>query len=199
MGIGFVFNRYSVDYAWVPVGELGMTHQVSLNYRFSEPQQPGEEIKQEVPVKKKKKPKTDSLTRELVDLFAELNDVSSVKTKLESVLTENPDDQRVLIMIDQLNNISSDTVKPVIKISTGLSIEINVPEFEMLSTITDETGLKYVQIDTNTYNCLMKREKEVTIYKQLTPGNNTIEIKAVDLNMNIATTTVKVFFDNEPP
>jgi hypothetical protein len=33
-GIGLRFNRTSLDYAFVPLGDLGLTHRVSLNFRF---------------------------------------------------------------------------------------------------------------------------------------------------------------------
>lgn len=33
-GIGFTFWDVGVDYAWVPYGDLGQTHRISLGYRF---------------------------------------------------------------------------------------------------------------------------------------------------------------------
>jgi hypothetical protein len=33
-GFGFRRNLFSLDYAFVPLGDLGTTHRVSLNFRF---------------------------------------------------------------------------------------------------------------------------------------------------------------------
>ena len=33
-GLGLRFNLMSLDYAFVPLGDLGMTHRISLNFRF---------------------------------------------------------------------------------------------------------------------------------------------------------------------
>lgn len=33
-GIGFGYSGIIIDYAWVPFGDLGQTHQISLSYRF---------------------------------------------------------------------------------------------------------------------------------------------------------------------
>ena len=33
-GIGLRFSALSLDYGFVPLGDLGMTHRISLNFRF---------------------------------------------------------------------------------------------------------------------------------------------------------------------
>jgi hypothetical protein len=37
-GVGFLFRKLSVDYAFLPMGELGLTHRISLGLRFGEEQ-----------------------------------------------------------------------------------------------------------------------------------------------------------------
>ena len=34
IGFGFILDSYGIDYAWVPFGDLGDTHRVSLNIKF---------------------------------------------------------------------------------------------------------------------------------------------------------------------
>jgi hypothetical protein len=36
-GLGMRFNQISIDYAFVPMGDLGITNRISVNYRFSLP------------------------------------------------------------------------------------------------------------------------------------------------------------------
>jgi len=36
-GLGLRFNQFSLDYAFVPMGDLGITNRISLNYRFKLP------------------------------------------------------------------------------------------------------------------------------------------------------------------
>ena len=33
-GVGLRFQRFSLDYAFIPLGDLGITHRISVNYHF---------------------------------------------------------------------------------------------------------------------------------------------------------------------
>jgi len=33
-GLGFRFKQMSIDYAFIPMGDMGITHRLSINYRF---------------------------------------------------------------------------------------------------------------------------------------------------------------------
>jgi hypothetical protein len=37
-GLGLRFKQMSFDYAFIPMGDLGITHHISVNYRFKPPE-----------------------------------------------------------------------------------------------------------------------------------------------------------------
>jgi hypothetical protein len=70
-GAGVAFNDYSIDYAYVPFGELGTTHRVTLNMDFSLPSQEVEMLKPARRVTDSRTKKPEKTTKELFAMLAQ--------------------------------------------------------------------------------------------------------------------------------
>ena len=44
-GIGVRFTQMSFDYAYIPLGDLGTTHRISVNYRFQPPDEEASNVR----------------------------------------------------------------------------------------------------------------------------------------------------------
>ncbi|GBR77521.1 hypothetical protein RDn1_180 [Candidatus Termititenax dinenymphae] len=73
IGLGVAFSSLAADYAYVPMGELGITHRISLGYTFGLPKKSANTAKQSVPEKQKQADVIDLSKDSASDLFTKFD------------------------------------------------------------------------------------------------------------------------------